>query len=154
MPSLGASDETCRLSVCSAHWLRFDGHVRSARWLPRYLMTTRPQGRGLPANTRKPPKRPVLGFVLVDDPGCPPIPRRSAVNLDSVESVSVLMVPVRRERWLGAARVKISVTYHFGRLGRGRLFAFRRSETHQFRVRYVDAHSGVSVLATELSLRH
>src|SRR6476659_7642829 len=136
------------------HWLRFDGHVRSARWLPRYLMTTRPQARGLPANTRKPPKRPVLGFVLVDDPGCPPILRRSAVNLDSVESVSVLIVPTRRERWLGAARVKASVTFHFGRLRRGRLFGFRRSETHQFRVRSVDAHSGVSASATELSFRH
>src|SRR6476620_10774976 len=41
-----------------------------------------------------------------------------------------------------------------GRRPHPRLFGFRRSETHQFRVRYVDAHSGVSVPATELSLRH
>jgi hypothetical protein len=88
--------------------------------------------------------------------GCPaPVSGRSSHRPSHpVKTAFEQIVPTRRERWLGAARVKASVTFHFGRLRRVRLCGFRRSETQQFRVRYVDAHSGVSVPATELSLRH
>jgi hypothetical protein len=39
---------------------------------------------------------------------------------DIAQTAFALIVPTRRERWLGAARVKISVSFHFGRLRRGR----------------------------------
>ena len=43
--------------------------------------------------------------------------------------------------WLAVTAV-IPIVSATSRLSRGRRFGFGRSETHQFRVRYVDARSG------------
>jgi mRNA interferase MazF len=47
-----------------------------------------------------------LASEVVLEPGPDPVPRRCAVNLDSVESVSLALLVVARMGWLADARMR------------------------------------------------